>query len=560
MELRFGGEECRIRHIFQLPYEIVQHITSQLIQDDLINLTLACKLFYKMATRILYSKIYLNDSPIENSDVVLLASTWSWLKLLPKATNEEAKEVANYQLSCLLRSIQENPQLSNYIQEVRLNWDLDIETQKTFVSFITKYSKSLKIIENVTDPEFDFAIEENFHNSNLISLDLPPPSTLPSLDIDQNYLPNAQRYLIKRLNTNIKVMTLFMDPLLLFNNVVRPLKKLEIDSFKMHCRPDTYPPVIYNRQNLKFSKLSDIFDTKLLKTLTIISWYDHISPDRIYKFDQWSEFHNLEDITLIAVTYNDKKISTLLDNCYKLKRLKLDFSYPKRSMVRNSMVFKSIFNHRHHLQFLDIKLNLTTKIINMDIRDFGIVLKIACNCFLCQEIVHKKIFQDKILPKSEDYKIDSLETYEKIDFFSQLFESCLSPYSKAVDRYPSVKTGPDNIEEFLHRFNIQNIERSRFFKPLNVEDFYNLFHCLVHCMKVDLDPIVENFKNLNYLVINDISLLIKEDFITGIKYPIPIFYNKGYKTNYEVSKDNRYSNEVHNNGTIEPYERSLYLN
>lgn len=549
-------DQCPISKLMLLPNEILQNVVSLLTQPDLLTLTLTSNLFYKLSTRILYSKIYLNDSIIEYSDVYELASSWSWLRLQPSSSNEDSRKEANYKLECLLRSLKQDQALVNNIIEVRLNWDLDIQLQKNFVDFLTNSSRSLKIIENVTDPELNEAIVSSNYKSNLISLDLPPPNPLPSLEIADDYLPNAQSYMIRRLTPNIKVLTLFIDPLLLFNNLIRPKKILEIETLKLHCRADTYPGILYNRRHWKYNKLSEIFDSRYLKVLTIISWYDHICPDRIYKFDQWAEFPNLEDITLIAVTYNDKKISNLINNCRQLKRLKLDFSFPKRAMAKNSLVYKSIFTHKDHLKFLDIKLNLTNRIVNLDVRQFTIVFKVPCKCSLCQETVLKGIFEGKILPNPEDYKIDTMETFEKLDYFDQLFDSSLSPYSKAVDRYPSVKTGPDNIEDFLHRFNQVNMERSPNFIPLVEQDFYDLYHCLIHSLKMDIEPFLTHFKELKFLVVNDISLIIQEDETTGMRYPVPVFYNKGFKTNFDVTKSGPNQFEVDS----EVYGRSLYLN
>lgn len=535
-----------------LPNEILQNIVSLLTQPDLVTLTITSKLFYKLATRVLYSKIYLNDSVIELSDVCELASTWSWLRLKPSTSNEESRNEANYKLECLLRSLHENPQLANGIMEVRLNWDLEVSLQKSFVEFITNCSQSLRIIENVTDPALNSAIDSGYYSKNLISLDLPPPNPLPSLEITRNYIPDSQAYLRKRLTNIIRVLTLFMDPLLMFNNLVSPKKKLEIESLKLHCRADTYPGQIYNRHNWKFDHLNQIFDTRYLKVLTIISWYDHVCPDRVYKFDQWADFTNLEDITLIAVTYNDKKISNLINKCHKLKRLKLDFSFPRRAMAKNSLVFKSIFTHKDQLQFLDIKLNLTSRIINLDVREFKIMLKVPCKCSLCQDRVLNGILRGKILPTPDDYKINNMDVFQQIDFFDQLFESSLAPYSKAVDRYPSVKTGPDNIQDFLERFNKANMERSPTFIPLLEQDFYDLSHCFIHSIKSDIEPLLTHFKRLKFLVVNDISLIIKEDESTGLRYPVPVFYSRGFKTNFETKSSIQED--------LEPYGRPLYIN
>lgn len=521
----------------KLPIELQYHVIYMLCdQKDLVNLSVVSKKFYKLATKSLYSKIYLNDSCIESSNVCDLAPAWTWLPLTEKSNNDDETEEANEKFKLLLRSIEENKELCNNVIQVRLNWDLDIKLQVEFVRILTSHSKSLKILENITDPMLSDVILDKKYSSNLISLDLPPPNTLPSLDIDYDYLPWLETTLQERLRlaniTNIKCLTVFMDPVLLFNKVIKLDKKLEIESFKIHCRADAYPTQLYSGNNIFKKELKDVFDVKYLKELTIISWFDqYFSPERIFKFQQWREFRYLQDITMIAVTFDDKLISDILNNCFMIKRLKLDFSQPQRDIGKESLIYQSIFNHSKTIEFLDIKLSIKNKIINLDLRTLKIVLRIICPCGNCQDLALKEIFGTKILPLESDFLVtsDNFQHFPKIDFFTFFATSSLSPYSKAIDRYPAVKTGPDDIKVLLERFNEENSDREHF-KPLVENDFYILYNCLIHNMKQDMEPFI-NFPNLKFMVLNDIAFIYEIE--NELKFPKPLFYNDKFETNFD---------------------------
>lgn len=482
-----------------------------------------------------------------------MAPSWTWFQLKTTNRTGEKSEKANQKLSLLVRTLEGNPRLAEHVCEVRLNWDLDIDLQRQFIKILTEHSSSLRIVDNVTDPKINTAIEGSKYSANLVSLDLPPPNALPTLEIPQNYIPDLKRFLTSRLSSTIKNLTLFMDPIMLLNNVVKIQDKLEIESIKLHCRADIYPPSLYQRQNREQAELKDIIDTRYLKTLTIISWYDHVCPERVYKFDQWASFKNLEDITLIAVTYNDKKIANLLRSCHKLRRLKLDFTLTLRYMPRDGEVFQAIHSQRKNLEFLDIKVQPTFKVVDLDLRAFKIVIRSPCDCHLCQNVVVNNIFKKKILPSEDDYTIRdrSFETYERVNYYELLAQSNLFPYSKAVDKFPSVKTGPEDIDAFLERFNDSNEGRTGFI-PLDSTDFLHLYQCLIHTMRSDLEPILNEFPRLRFLVFNEMSFVVKTKGCS--KWAAPLFYSEGFEPNFYVSDADRSLTNT------KVYGRELYLN
>lgn len=534
--------------LHRLPTELVQEVVWFLPQKDLLSLSLASRYLRELAANILYRRIYLNDTRVEASEEYLLAPNWSWLEVKCFAGEAESeadvetrsKQCANGKLRSLIRALSSSPGLCNKVVEVRLNWDLDINLQMELIEVLVNRSQSLRIIENVTDPRLNSVILRGRYVRNLVSLDLPPPNTLPSIDISRDYLADLQQCVAQRLQhglASIKVLIIFMNPLLLFNNVyrLRPGRKFQIASLKIHYRADFYPEQVYSRANRTLARYSDVFDVRYLRVLTIISWHEQILPESTYDFAQWHDFTQLEDITLIAVTFDDPKIARLIERAHCLKRLKLDFFYPRRSMATDSLTYKAIFHQRRNLRFLDLKLALNVKIVNLDVRRYRIKIKIPCKCSLCQDRVLKGIFESKILPTDDDYFVQQIENYEIINFFDQLFMSNLLPYSKAVDAYPSVETGSDSIESFLARFNSMNAERSSTFVPLDTQDFYDLFHCLIHNLKHTLAPFVTEFPQLKFLVLNDISFLIKDG--SEFRYPVPLFFSTNYQTNFTGKDD-----------------------
>ncbi|KAH3678483.1 hypothetical protein WICMUC_001500 [Wickerhamomyces mucosus] len=519
-----------------LPTELQSYIVFFLQQDDLIELSLVSKFYYNLAIQQLYKRIYLNDSFIETSEInhlYRLASNWSWLKLPSDLDIEGAKSEANYKLKLLIRSLDENLELNNKVVEVRLNWDLNIDLQLILVQYLTNNSNTIRIIENITDPKLNIeGVQNSRFGKNLTSLDLPPPYPLPESDLPSiDYIPGLYKHLSTNLTQNLKHLTLFIDPLQLFNNIIRPNFKLELESFKLHCRSDSYPPEIYRKQNWKFFKLSDIFDIRYLKNLTIISWFDHYPFSDVFKFDHWIEFENLQDITLIAVEFNDLLISKLIRACKNLKRLKLDFG--NILLLReNTLIYRAIFSPKvlKTLKFLDIKLYFPDRIFSIDIRDFTFMFKELCSCSFCKDHVYPNILRGKIVRDGNELlKVGPREFYQKVSYYDHFFCANLLPYSKAVDRFPSVKTSSETIETFLNAFNELNSTREDFI-PLNEDDFYDLFQCLIHSWKLELTPFIESFQKLKFIVLNDVSIMIQNE--GEKKFPVPLFYNRNYQTNF----------------------------
>jgi hypothetical protein len=137
-----------------------------------------------------------------------------------------------------------------------------------------------------------------------------------------------------------------------------------------------------------------------------------------------------------------------------------------------------------------------------------------------------------------DFKItnNNFHHFTNIDYFTSFSTSSLSPYSKAVDRFPSVRTGPGTVDEFLAIFNDQNSDRPHFV-PLTISDFYALNQCLIHNMKLDMEPFASKFINLKFMVLNDISFIFEDNDPAIGRYPKPLFYNEGFNTNFNLNFD-----------------------
>lgn len=517
------------------PNEIQSSIISFLQQDDLVTMCLVSKLFYNLATQFLYRRIYLNDSFIETSrlnHLYLLAPNWSWFKLKRDHSIDETKEDANDKLKLLVRTLRENLLLNNKIYELRLNWDLEIDLQLDLLKVVADNSQSVRIIENITDPKMNSeGLQKSKYSSNITSLELPPPQALPTMEVpDRSYLMDLTKHLTMNLTRHLRHLTLFIDPLLMFNNVVRPKFKLELNSFKYHCRQDLYPRSVYKKEEWLHHKLSDIFDVRYLKNLTIISWHDSMPNQEIFRFADWSDFVNLEDITLIAVVFNDRLIAKMIRSCKKLRRLKLDFG--NLMVLPNTRVYKAIMSPpvMQNLEFLDMKLYIPKKIFDLDLRTYEVEAKKFCSCLDCNA-TYAEVLRAKVIPTGRDFMSKAgRDFYYQVNFFYHFAHASLLPYSKAVDKYPSVRTSDDNVEQFVDYFNGLNGGRSDF-TDITVDDFYRLFQYYIHSWKSELLPFIQFFEKLKFIVINDVAMIIVNSD-NNTRVPLTLFHNRNFKSNF----------------------------
>lgn len=443
--------------IEKLPKDLLFEVISHLPQRDRLNCLLVCKKWYNISIKLLYRRIYLNDSNVVRSDFVNIAINWTLLYIPPLLNEDESRDIANAKLSKLINTLETNSKILNSVEWIRINWDLNPNLQKNILKILCSYGKSLRRLENVTDPSCNDIIANGYYSSrNLVSFDMAPPNSLPELTIPDDYIPNLMNYLNQRISTNLSYMTLFIDPLKLFN-YLHPLKeKLTIIDLKLHWRREFYSPKYFtlndtNRNYPKFNSLTDIFDIRTLKTLTIISWNESLMSHEIEMIKQFKNFIYLEDLSLISIKQNKNVLVDLFNSLPNLKRLKMDFLDDYVPETTNPQIFLSILINCKKLQFIDIRFEgIDSPIIDTDGNKFIINQKCYCNkCnYTFNEILKKKIFAFPV-----DYYLTDVQDITAKDIFKMMRYLSLLPYSKACDLYPSVRTQPMNLDEFVKKMN-----------------------------------------------------------------------------------------------------------
>lgn len=453
------------KHIFpiaKLPDDILFEIIANLPQRDRLTCLLVNKKWYDLAIKLLYRRIYLNDSNVVRSDFINIAINWTLIYIPSFLNEDESREIANIKLAKFITTLKTNDYILNSIQWIRINWDLDSTLQKTVLNLLCSRGKSLQRLENVTDPSCNDIITNGYYSSrNLISFDMAPPNSLPELTVPEDYIPNLIKYLDQRISTNLSHMTLFIDPLKLFNYLYPLREKLTIIDLKLHWRREFYSPEYFkpssSNNNKKhtinnYTSLTDVFDIRTLKTLTIISWNESLMSNEIEMLKEFKKFVYLEDLSLISIKQDKSILIDLFNKLSNLKRLKMDFLEDYIPETTNPQIFLSILITCKKLQFIDIRFEgIDSPIIDMNGNKFTINQK--CYCNKCNntfnEILRKKIFMFPI-----DYYLTDVQDIAAKDIFKMMRYLSLLPYSKACDSYPSVRTQPMNLDEFVKKMNI----------------------------------------------------------------------------------------------------------
>ncbi|CAL9731819.1 F-box protein Das1p [Monosporozyma unispora] len=440
--------------INNLPDDILFEIIANLPQRDRLTCLLINKRWYNIAIKLLYRRIYLNDSNVVRSDFINIAINWTLIYIPSFLNEDESREIANIKLSKLISTLQTNINILESIQWIRINWDLDANLQKKVLNLLCSKGKSLQRLENVTDPSCNNIIADGYYSSkNLISFDMAPPNSLPELTVPENYIPNLIKYLNQRISTHLSHMTLFIDPLKLFNYLYPLKEKLTIIDLKLHWRREFYSPEYFksNSSTPKYTSLTDVFDIRTLKTLTIISWNESLMSHEIDMIKEFKKFKFLEDLSLISIKQDRSVLMDLFNKLSNLKRLKMDFLEDYIPETTNPQIFLSILITCKKLQFIDIRFEgIDSPIIDMTGNKFTINQK--CYCNKCNntfnEVLRKKIFVFPI-----DYYLTDVQDIAAKDIFKMMRYLSLLPYSKACDSYPSVRTQPMNLDEFVKKMN-----------------------------------------------------------------------------------------------------------
>lgn len=541
----------------RLPDELVLEVFSHLAQIDRLKVCRLNSRCNRIATKLVYRRIYLNDSNVVKSDYMNLAINWTLLSIPSFLTEEDSRKIANMKLRKLIHSLSVNRRALESVQWIRINWDLDSRLQKTVLSILCSRGTSLQRLENITDPACNDIIANGAVSSTKVtSLDMAPPNSLPEIPVPENYIPDLQRYLNARISTSLSHITLFIDPVRLFN-YIHPLKqKLQIRDLKLHWRREFFDRKYFIKRIREpaLKKMSDIFDVRTLKTLTIISWNESLVSREIQMITEFKEFVNLEDLSLISIKQNFDVLVTLFHNLRKLKRLKMDFLEDSQPDTKNSEIFLTILRVCNNLQFIDMRYeDMDPQIISIE--DTKFQLHQECHCSSCVH-VFENIIKSKLFLFPEDYCLNDIHDIAAKDIFKMMRFLSLLPYSKACDCYPSVRTQPMNLDEFVLRMNknllfyrqtrgqllapdeqrsnaevsaLGSMALSLPHDPLTRQDVIDCYHALIHHYRATYVAFLKGFPKLRFLMLNDIPTVVVEEHKERIFQPI--FYHENYQTN-----------------------------
>ncbi|CCE63413.1 hypothetical protein TPHA_0E03230 [Tetrapisispora phaffii CBS 4417] len=528
-----------------LPDELVKEVFSHLPQADRLNLCLLNKYYHKIATQLLYNRIYLNDSNVVKSDYINLAINWSLINIPSSLSEKDSREIANKRLEQLIETLENVSLCRNSITWIRINWDLDSQLQKRILNILCDKGESVTRLENITDPNCnDIIMHGKIAKRQVISFDLAPPNALPEVPVSPDYIPNAKLFLKNRISSRLSHMTLFIDPVKLFNYLYPLKNKLQIVDLKLHWRSEFYQNEYFTKplSKYEFTKLSEIFDVRTLKVLTVISWNQTLLDREIEMVNDFKEFTNIEDLSLISIKQKTRLIVSLFKRLKNLKRLKMDFLEDFVPESTNPEIFIAITTYCRYLQFMDLRFQgLDPSIISLGKVSSGIddtfdinsenrfILTQTCNCDKC-DYVFKEILKKKIFLFEEDYIFEDISDIASKDIYKMMRCLSLLPYSKACDYYPSVRTQPMNLKEFVKRINtnlwayrqsrdqlilkkekkvvlddqnesgnseeeIEEITYELPHDPLSEKDVIDCYHALIHQYKSTYITFLSRFKN-----------------------------------------------------------------
>ncbi|QLG71717.1 hypothetical protein HG535_0C00660 [Zygotorulaspora mrakii] len=560
----------------RLPDELVNEVFSHLPQQDRLSVCLLNKRMYPIGIKLIYRRIYLNDSNVVRSDYMSLAINWTLLSIPALFMEQQSRFIANLKLRHLIDTLKANKFALNCVQWVRINWDLSSDLQRSFLSILCSEGESLQRLENVTDPSTnDIIANGRISSEKLTSFDMAPPNPLPECTISEDYIPNLRKYMQRRISSKLSHMTLFIDPLKLFNYLHPLREKLQIVDLKLHWRREFYDSKYFKTRLRKYplQKLSDIFEVKTLKTLTIISWIECLVPGELQMIKDFGEFIYLEDLSLISIKQNFEVLVSLFYNLENLKRLKMDFLEDYLSEATNPEIFLTILVVCTKLQFIDMRYEaMTCPIISP--HDGKYTLNQNCYCSSCnhvfENILRKKIF---LLPE-DIYTSDGYDGDAK-DIFKMMRVLSLLPYSKACDCYPSVRTHPMDLNEFVKKMNSdlfsyrqiksqlnpveeQDHDIAKDFleyailslphAPLTCQDIINCYHALIHHYKKTYIAFLKGFPELRFLMLNDIPSVVVEENSERVFQPV--FYHGDFKTNLTGWSQASSRNTEHSNSSV----------
>ncbi|SCU87580.1 LADA_0E04874g1_1 [Lachancea dasiensis] len=562
-----------------LPTSLLHEVLSFLPQQDRLNACLVSRKFNRIAIKLLYRRIYLNDSNVVKSDIMNLAINWTILYVPNRLPEQATRRLANRKLQSLIRTLKSNEAAVQAVEWVRINWDLDPQAQKLLLSVVCNESRSLRRLENVTDPNCNDIIARGLISSQkLTSFDMAPPNPDAGSEVDPSYIPNLKKYLQQRISSRITFMNLFIDPLLLFKYLYPLRDKLQVVDLKLHWRVEFYPAHHFQHEISRrpISVLSDVFDTRSLKVLTIVSWHECLLSSERKMLHQFQEFTNVEDLSLISIEQETSPLVGLFAKFKRLRRLKLDFIEQQSSQSTKAEIFLAILQCCRELEFLDLRFEgLDAPIVDVENGEFRLTQK--CHCSNCMN-VFDSILRQKLFLFPEDYILTDFRDILTKDIFRMIRFHCLLPYSKACDHYPSVRTCAMDMNKFVSLMNndlrlyrasrcqlLRNPigsqgggehQRDNLRRPasptspgelansddegdfvelvlphtlLTRQDIVDCYHALIHHHRRTYVALLTQFPKLQFLVLNDIATVVTNEM--GERILQPVFYNERFISN-----------------------------
>ncbi|SCU90213.1 LADA_0F02542g1_1 [Lachancea dasiensis] len=508
----------------KLPYEIWECLARFLAQGDRVSLTYVGSSVRKAISPIIYQNLFLNEKPSVLSDSdPLLTNFWSVLNIR-RAQYEEADQ----KLTALIRTLRESQLLSSYVEIIQCTWHLNTVLIKELLCVLGMQAVNLRQFRNFLRIELIDQLE--ILGPQLQSLVLPPPGVLPQEKVDPFYLPRIIKYLSRHSLENITSLNIFMDPGLFFGNVKPHFGKLRLRELELSLRDDNYSLESFNNRRLKYS---DIFDTRYLEKLTILSWYENDNVDIYRKFflDELLAFKNLKELTFMSFFFNDSFLRKCLQAFAQLRRLKLDYMF-SQPIPQNTIELLARSPSQKTLQYLDLKFRPLDPylITTNDGAASHFEINCSCKCSRCQEVIKDIIYQ-KVFPTPASSNIRSIEDIPKRDIITRIVSvSPIVPYTQFVDSRPGLSFVGDPVEDARQVIN-ELLGRSL----LTTGDITKVYHAHLHSLKRTFNYFLQRFPSLRYLTVNDVPTSVEEG-PGGQLYNKPIYHSQYYETNqiYEV--------------------------
>ena len=522
--------------IDRLPSEIFSRVTSQISQADKVSLTYVSHGTYKLAVRSLYENIYLNDRYYFPSDLDDSLGTHFWSVLsFPYVEDDQADvdgklaKSSEYKFKCLVRSLKESPKkLAPLIRRVHLTWHYNWSTMVEFLEILDHHDPNLIEFENFINSAITPYLWK--HAPTLQSLDLVAPTILPAQGtIDAEYFVSLRTNLTKYNLGSISNLTLHVNPLSFFHKWQTKLKirdlSLNIRNEMLRAEP-VDPDVHYY----------DIFDIDTLTRLEICSWYGSENPDldlvELWQLNDFWKFENIEVLSLLSLFANEPFLRGCISSFKTLRKLRVDFMFDF-PISQELIALMGRSSCAETIEYIDIKFKQLGEPL-IETRDetgnaAHFELALTCRCDDCNNTFHniilKKYFPDRKSLTITEMSNDVLERH----FLLQLLEYFpIVPYASFYDEYPSIGYYSKPLEKHVEKINaLLGLSGGN---ALTDRDIVEVYHTYIHSLKQTFNFFLQNFRNLEYLVLNYLPTKVRR-YDEQQRYNVPLFYSEGFKSN-----------------------------